>query len=202
LFRSYTLVPFEFYAHLAAVIRPSKWHAFLSSLASAYLRQTPSPRDKKKELYCASQTIGVMDRDVLNSWKEIANYMGRGIRTVQRWEQELGLPVRRPRGKNRSAVIALKVDLDRWLQDTPQGAAGRKSSQRIDHLQLHRNTELLKQRTAELMAQSQKLQARIAESMALAAALKAKHPALAQPVHTLYVPPPRNRPHVNRNFVH
>ena len=33
----------------------------------------------------------------LNTWKEIATYMGRGVRTVQRWERELGLPVRRPR---------------------------------------------------------------------------------------------------------
>jgi hypothetical protein len=57
----------------------------------------------------------------LNSWKEIATYMGRGVRTVQRWEQELGLPVRRPRGKSRSAVIALAADLDEWLYRAPVG---------------------------------------------------------------------------------
>src|SRR5262249_55338671 len=51
---------------------------------------------------------------VLNSWKEISQYLGRGIRTVQRWEQELGLPVRRPRGKKRSAVIAIPAELDAW----------------------------------------------------------------------------------------
>src|SRR5262249_18310689 len=51
---------------------------------------------------------------VLNSWKEIAQYLGRGIRTVQRWERKLGLPVRRPRGKKRSAVIALPAELDAW----------------------------------------------------------------------------------------
>lgn len=53
--------------------------------------------------------------EMLNSWKEIAVYLGRGVRTVQRWELELGLPVRRPRGKPRSAVIALKSELDSWL---------------------------------------------------------------------------------------
>jgi DNA-binding transcriptional regulator YiaG len=58
---------------------------------------------------------------VLNSWKEIATYMGRGVRTVQRWERELGLPVRRPRGKSRSAVIALAADLDQWLHCAPVG---------------------------------------------------------------------------------
>ncbi|HET9283328.1 MAG TPA: hypothetical protein VFR24_15340 [Candidatus Angelobacter sp.] len=57
--------------------------------------------------------------EVLNSWKEVATYLGRGVRTVQRWEQELGLPVRRPRGKTRSAVIAFRNELDQWLQHTP-----------------------------------------------------------------------------------
>lgn len=56
---------------------------------------------------------------VVNTWKEIAEYLGRGIRTVQRWEQELGLPVRRPRGKYRSAVIAMKSELDKWMRSSP-----------------------------------------------------------------------------------
>lgn len=55
----------------------------------------------------------------LNSWKEIAQYLGRGVRTVQRWEAELGMPVRRPRGKSRSAVIAVMSELDQWLARTP-----------------------------------------------------------------------------------
>lgn len=56
---------------------------------------------------------------VLNSWKEIASYLGRGVRTVQRYERDLGLPVRRPRGKSRSAVVALSDDLDTWLRQAP-----------------------------------------------------------------------------------
>jgi hypothetical protein len=56
---------------------------------------------------------------VLNSWKEIATYLGRGVRTVQRWEAELHLPVHRPRGKTRSAVVAFRQELDEWLQCTP-----------------------------------------------------------------------------------
>jgi hypothetical protein len=31
----------------------------------------------------------------LTNWKEIAQYLDKGIRTVQRWEQQMGLPVRR-----------------------------------------------------------------------------------------------------------
>lgn len=56
---------------------------------------------------------------VLNSWKEIATYLGRGVRTVQRWEAELNLPVHRPRGRSRSAVVAFRQELDDWLQCTP-----------------------------------------------------------------------------------
>lgn len=52
---------------------------------------------------------------VLNSWKEIAAYVGRGVRTVQRWERELQFPVRRPRARPRSAVIALSEEVDQWL---------------------------------------------------------------------------------------
>jgi hypothetical protein len=54
--------------------------------------------------------------NVLNSWKEIAQYLGRGIRTVQRYEREAHLPVRRLGGKTRSAVLALPNDLDNWLK--------------------------------------------------------------------------------------
>ena len=62
--------------------------------------------------------------EVLNSWKEIAVYLGRGVRTAQRWERELQLPVRRPRERSRSAVIAFRSELDRWLLavDTNGGA--------------------------------------------------------------------------------
>ncbi len=64
---------------------------------------------------------------VLNSWKEIADYLGRGIRTVQRYERELGLPVRRPAGKKRSAVIAIKADIDAWVHAAPMHDADRLS---------------------------------------------------------------------------
>ena len=52
---------------------------------------------------------------ILNGWKEIASYLGRGVRTVQRWEG-FGLPVRRPVGGLRSSVITTSEDLDRWIR--------------------------------------------------------------------------------------
>jgi PAS domain-containing protein len=51
----------------------------------------------------------------LNSWKEIADYLGRSVRTVQRWEARYGLPVRHRAGK-RTSVFALEAELDSWLQ--------------------------------------------------------------------------------------
>lgn len=56
-----------------------------------------------------------MTGQVLTSWKEIAAYLGKGVRTVQRWEAEMGLPVRRP-GPERHIVIAFPAELDEWLR--------------------------------------------------------------------------------------
>lgn len=54
---------------------------------------------------------------VLTCWKDIAHYLGKGVRTVQRWEQEFGLPVRRPNGiDHKSPVAAHPSDLDTWLE--------------------------------------------------------------------------------------
>ena len=69
--------------------------------------------------------------DLLNSWKEIAAYLNRGVRTVQRWEADLGLPVHRPRGRGRSAVIAMRSELDSWMQSRPAGKVVFKSNSKL-----------------------------------------------------------------------
>lgn len=56
---------------------------------------------------------------ILTSWKEIALYVGSGVRTVQRWEQDFGFPVRRPKNLAKNAVLALSCDIDRWLSAAP-----------------------------------------------------------------------------------
>jgi hypothetical protein len=53
----------------------------------------------------------------LDSWKEIAGYLHRSVRTVQRWEEELGLPVHRLAGKKRDIVYAYPAELDTWLRE-------------------------------------------------------------------------------------
>jgi tetratricopeptide (TPR) repeat protein len=55
----------------------------------------------------------------LDCWKEIASYLGRGERTVKRWEAERGLPIRRLPGGGRSSVYAFSAELDEWLNFTP-----------------------------------------------------------------------------------
>src|SRR6185436_16826003 len=47
----------------------------------------------------------------LDSWKEIAAYLGRGVRTVQRWEREEGLHVHRLGHAERGSVFADPAEL-------------------------------------------------------------------------------------------
>jgi hypothetical protein len=53
---------------------------------------------------------------VLTSWKEIAQYVSKGVRTVQRWERELGFPVRRTKRGTKSIVLAIPGEIDVWVQ--------------------------------------------------------------------------------------
>jgi tetratricopeptide (TPR) repeat protein len=55
------------------------------------------------------------EKKILQSWKEIASYLGRAERTCRRWEKDFGLPVHRMDGSPRASVFAYKEELDRWL---------------------------------------------------------------------------------------
>jgi TolB-like protein/Tfp pilus assembly protein PilF len=50
----------------------------------------------------------------LDSWKEIAAYLKRDIRTVRRWEKTQALPVHRHEYLKRGLVYAYKHELDAW----------------------------------------------------------------------------------------
>ena len=52
----------------------------------------------------------------LRSWKEIAQHMGASVRTVQRWERELSLPVRRIEARRGAVVFAFPAELENWLR--------------------------------------------------------------------------------------
>ena len=55
------------------------------------------------------------ERQFLSGWKEIAGYLGKGVRTVQRYERQMGLPIHRPGGKTSPAVVAVVAEIDRWV---------------------------------------------------------------------------------------
>ena len=59
-------------------------------------------------------------RKRLDSWKEIAAFLGRAERTVKRWETERRLPVHRVPGGGRSAVFAYTDELADWLKGRSQ----------------------------------------------------------------------------------
>lgn len=53
----------------------------------------------------------------LHSWKEIAAYLRREVRTVQRWEKSSGLPVHRLQTGKQGSVYAYRTELDAWYSD-------------------------------------------------------------------------------------
>ena len=58
----------------------------------------------------------------LDSWKEIAAYLGRDVTTVQRWEKREAMPVHRHVHDKRGSVYALAPELDAWLKSRRQRA--------------------------------------------------------------------------------
>jgi hypothetical protein len=50
----------------------------------------------------------------LDSWKEIAAYLKREVRTVQRWETSEGLPIHRHLHRSQGSVYAYTSELDAW----------------------------------------------------------------------------------------
>lgn len=97
----------------------------------------------------------------LNSWKEIATFLGRGVRTVQRWERELELPVRRVRRSEHSPVFAYAWELEDWLKSRPApGGAGsdgrfhhptQAGHVRLRHSEIHGVSEQTVQRSQHLV---------------------------------------------------
>ncbi len=59
----------------------------------------------------------------LESWKEVAAYLGRDITTVRRWEKREGLPVHRLHHSRLGSVYAYTAELDAWRNERAVGAA-------------------------------------------------------------------------------
>ena len=64
----------------------------------------------------------------LESWKEIAVYLQRDVRTVIRWEKAEGLPVRRHHHLSRSSVYAYASELEAWRANRKPAAESTRST--------------------------------------------------------------------------
>src|SRR5271168_5223936 len=56
-----------------------------------------------------------MSRRILNGWKQISCHIERSVRTAQRWEAQMGMPVHRPALRDSGVVVAFTDELDRWI---------------------------------------------------------------------------------------
>jgi len=65
---------------------------------------SPSPSPVKKS-----------EEGRLDSWKQIAGYLNKSVRTVRRWEESEGLPVHKHPHQLRHSVWAYQNELDEWL---------------------------------------------------------------------------------------
>ena len=100
-----------------------------------------------------------MVSNTLTSWKEIANYLGKSVRTVQRWEASLRLPVRRPNASDRNIVVAVPAELDAWIKQRlqPRKNAQLHCSEQLErmHKLVHlmvQETQRTVDKTAELLS--------------------------------------------------
>ncbi len=69
----------------------------------------------------------------LDSWKEIATYLRREVRTVQRWEKSANLPVHRLQLEKQGAVYAYKWELDAWYTERRPHLESRPRTERNTH---------------------------------------------------------------------
>jgi hypothetical protein len=135
-----------------------------------------------------------MSRQILNGWKEISSYINRSVRTVQRWEARLGLPVYRPALKDRSAVMAFSDELDRWISraspDIGEEDAVLNGSEGNDAvlLQVLDNVSAMVLDTAELSSQVRLLQEQLRQPLELY-----RH-AIEKPCPPCFGARPRHRP--------
>ena len=82
---------------------------------------------------------------VLNSWKEIASYLDRGVRTVQRWQKSEELPVHRIGSGRRAPVFAFVAEIDLWLHESHNRSdqVSRATALRTDSRRIRKDTHLL-----------------------------------------------------------
>jgi len=83
-------------------------------LRNAAIAEVYRSKTNKMQRTVAPSTLE-RNRGRLDSWKQIAVYLNREVRSVQRWEKREGLPVHRHTHLKGSTVYAFKTEIDIWL---------------------------------------------------------------------------------------
>ena len=89
--------------HFAAVTKMNYKKHVAAAPRTRLFKATPHPR--------ASEP-----RERLEGWKQIAAYLKRDVRTIQRWERAEQFPVRRQMHRKLGSVLAYKDELNRWVE--------------------------------------------------------------------------------------
>ena len=90
--------------------------------------------------------------EVLSSWKDVAAHLGKSVRTVQRWEAELGLPIHRPDRRQQRIILAYPEELKTWVGSRVNGNGTE------FHLRLAKNKSALTAQVKRLYSLSSRLQ--------------------------------------------
>lgn len=85
--------------------------------------------------------------DKLDTWQEIAKYLDVSIRTCQRYEKEIGLPVKRKKKLKKSRVHASKRELDEWFEKNSEKIADLKNDSLQGNATLIENNSLQEKET-------------------------------------------------------
>lgn len=131
---SITLGDFRVLRSASSLVAGEQRHRFASMLLRADRQANGRLSSTSVDQRSISDCGRRMMPKALTSWKEIAQYLGKGVRTVQRWEHYFGLPVRRPSADSHHAVLALPAELDAWLIERTRTRRGRSPISEIEEL--------------------------------------------------------------------
>jgi hypothetical protein len=98
----------------------------------------------------------------LQGWKEISRELNRSVRTVQRWEQKLGLPVHKLGGGVGSPVFAFKDELRSWLRGKADEGMNTKTGASSKTTSFNQDEQFSRPQSASLVKGRETLESRTA----------------------------------------
>lgn len=117
--------------HLAQLDRTSLCGNSTANEPVRHLTQEGNARIVSSHQYAAAS------EGRLDSWKEVAAYLRREVRTVQRWEKREGLPVHRHFHNKVGSIYAFKAEIDEWQRSRsprPCAMVSQRKDSRLIHL--------------------------------------------------------------------